>query len=122
MHDNVITIIIITIIGTHDISSISIASPYPGVIVVTGDIIDALSSIGIIIIVYPLTRCDDCNNYYNFFPYPLNQSVANFTVEGLPANRYGVSIFVTEENRLPYFRAAAIPKRISVKGTDSVIL
>lgn len=109
-----------TIAGTHDISSISIVSPYPGVVMVTGDIINELSSIGILIIVYSLT--DDSNTYYKFIPYPLNQSGANFTFEGLSADRYGVSIFVTEKNGLPYNRAAATPKRISVKGIDDYIL
>ena len=103
-----------TIIGTHDISSISIVSPYPGVVMVTGDIIDQLSSIGILIITYSLT--DDSSSYYNLFPYQLDQSGATFTVESLPADRYGVSIFVTETSGLPYNRAAASPKRINVKG------
>lgn len=87
---------------------------------VTGDVIDTLSSIGILIIVYSLT--DDCNTYYNYFPYPLSLLGASFTVEGLPTNRYGVSIFVTEENGLPYFRAAATPRKISVEGIDSIAI
>ena len=87
---------------------------------VTGDVIDTLSSIGILIIVYSLT--DDYNSYYNYLPYPLSLSGASFTVEGLPANRYGVSIFVTEENGLPYFRAAATPRKIDVEGIDSIAI
>ena len=87
---------------------------------VTGDVTDTLSSIGILIIIYSLT--DDCNSYYNYFSYPLSLSGASFTVEGLPANRYGVSIFVTEENGLPYFRAAATPRKIDVEGIDSIAI
>ena len=100
-----------TILGTYDISSISIISPYPGVVMVTGDIIDQLSSIEILIITYSLT--DDSNSYYNFFPYRIG---ATFTVEALPADRYGVSVFVTETSGLPCNRAAASPKRINVEG------
>ena len=103
-------------IGTHDISNILITSSYPGVITVTGNIINKLSSIGILTIVYSLT--DDFSTYYNFSPYPSIQFGANFTVEGLPADRYGVSIFVIKENGLPYNRAAATPKTISIKGID----
>ena len=85
---------------------------------VTGNIINKLSSIGILVIAYSLT--DDSNTYYNFSPYPpsIQFGANNFTVEGLPADRYAVSIFVIKENGLPYNRAAATPKRINVKGID----
>ena len=99
-------------IGTHDISSISVFSPNPAVIMVTGDIVEGSSLVEILIIVYSLI--DDFKSYYN--PYQLNLFGTNFTIEGLPTDSYGVSVFVIETSGLPYNRAAATPKRIDIEG------
>ena len=105
-----------TTIGTHDISSISVSSPHPGIVLVSGDIIDEAPSIGILVIIYSLTN--DSKIYYNTFPYPLNELGANFVIEGLPADKYGVSVFVTEKSGLPHIinRAATTPKSVYVEG------
>ena len=65
---------------------------------VNGDIIEGSSPVEILIIVYSLT--DDSKSYY--ISYQLTLFGTNFTIEGLPTDSYGISVFVIETSGLPY--------------------
>ena len=107
--------------GTHDFYNIAVASPSnSGVVGVTGNIIDGSSSIGILIIVYPLMN--DSNVHYHFVKYTdMPQPLMYTTIIGLPADEYKVVVFVMEEDGTPFCRAAATPRTIQING-KSVLL
>ena len=81
---------------------------------VTGNILNGSPSIGGLLIVYSLT--DDSNIHYNFAPSisDHDQRRVNSTIEELPNDEYKVSVFVLEENGLPFHRVAASPKFVLI--------
>ena len=74
---------------------------------VTGDFINGSTATGLLIMVYSLTDDSDVNYIYNSYEQSI---VASMT--GLTGSQYGVSVFVVEENGLPFSRVAAIPNLI----------
>ena len=82
---------------------------------VTGDVINGSSSIGILIIAYLLT--DDSSAHYHFIEHTDVQQPRMYpVVMGLIENQYEVVIFVMEENGIPFHRATATPKTIQIDG------
>ena len=102
------------LLGTHDIHNISVTSPNPGVVVVTGSLINGSSMTGILIIVYSVM--DDSSVHYNLFLHGAKQSDVEAVVKGLPGGQYEVSIFVMRESGLPLNRTAARPKAVWING------
>lgn len=79
---------------------------------------------GILIIVYPLDHIN-LNVYYFEAPETIITNTITTTVAGLSVGQYGVSVFVLDENGLPFNRSASVPKRILVqnkKGQSSACM
>ena len=89
------------VLGTHDIQNISVKSPHPGGVRVTGDFIDGSTAVGALFIVYSI----------NSTLYHLVERMDKLeaVVSGLPRGEYYMSVFVVEENGEPFRRAATTP-------------
>ena len=94
--------------GTHDIQNISVTSPQPGDVRVTGDFIDGSTATGLLIIIYSLTN--DTNVHY----------IVGGHNSGLAGGEYKTSVFVVEENGLPFERVATSPKLVAVETSKIV--
>lgn len=99
------------VIGTHDIQNVSVSSYGPGEIRLTGDFISGSSAIGTLVIVYSLNN--NSNIHYQFvsrsdFTMPVT------TVNGLLSGHYIATVFVMEDNGLPFNRSATKPRNVSV--------
>ena len=77
----------------------------PGEIGVTGSFINGSTATAILVIVY-----SDSDVYYIFS----SPSEEETNVRGLPSGLYNVSVFVVEENGLPFNRSATTPRSVSV--------
>ena len=75
---------------------------------------------GALIMVYSLTN--DTNVLYIFAPrvYKINQ--INSSIIGLTNHEYRVSVFVIQENQLPFHRVAVLPRSIRVNVIRGMIL
>ena len=94
--------------GTHELQNITISSPLPGEIKISGCFIRGSNAVGALVIVYSSRRV-----YYSFST-PLNQCVVVAKVSGLSRGHYQVSIFVVEEGGLPFNRSAIVPQNITI--------
>ena len=104
------------LVGTHDLHNISVHSPSPGVVEVTGYLVDESSTVGILIIVYSVT--EDIHVYYNFVPHePELVELRVYAVAmGLPDGQYEVAVYVMEESGLPFSRSAARSESVWING------
>ena len=91
-------------LGTHDIQNISVSSPLPGQVRVTGDFIEGSTANGVLIIVY--SQSNDSDIHYKSSEWEGQSAEAN--VDRLIGSQYGVSVFVLEDG-LPFSRAATLP-------------
>ena len=90
---------------------------------VTGDVINGSSSIGILIIVYSLT--DDSNTHYHFIKHTDVQQPRMYPVVmwlSIPGDEYKVAVFVMEEDGAPFHRAAATPRTVQIDGNYECIV
>ena len=96
--------------GTHDFQNVCVSSSSPGEISITGNFIDGSTANSILVIIY-----SDSRSSYMFSP-PSNEEEKLMTrVTGLPSGQYNVSVFVVEENGLPFERSATKPRNVSVR-------
>ena len=79
----------------------------PGGVTVAGDFISGSLAIGILAIVY----ANDLNIQYEFIP---RSEIPMAFVTSLPDGRYDVSVFVVEENGLPFRRSVTVPRNVSL--------
>ena len=99
--------------GTHDFQSVIVNSISPGEISVTGNFINGSTASVVLVIVYSDSRSSDV--YYMFSP-PSNEEKKLMTrVSGLPSGLSNVSVFVVEENGLPFERSATTPRNILIR-------
>ena len=103
----------ITFPGTHDIQNISVTSPQPGEVRVTGDFIDGSTATGLLIIIYSLTNDSDVHYIAGGSTSQQPRNV-HVSVPGLAGGEYSISVFVVEENGLPFERVATSPKLVAV--------
>ena len=100
--------------GTHDIQNISVSSPIPGRVRVTGDFIQGSTATGVLVIIYSQSNDSD-THYVNSEYHGQNTEI---TVDGLTSgSQYGVSIFVLE-NGLPFSRVATLPQTLYTNITQ----
>ena len=76
----------------------------------TGDFIDGSTATGLLIIIYSLTN--DSDVHY----------IAGGHNSGLADSEYSISVFVVEENGLPFERVATSPKLVAVETSKIVLL
>ena len=100
-------------VGTHDIQNISVSSPLPGQVRVTGDFIEGSTATGVLLIIY--ARANDSNVHYI-----LSNTTQNIDarVAGLTGTEYEVSTYALE-NGLPFPRAVGLPQLVSVNTGDN---
>ena len=108
-------------LGTHDVYDITVSSPLPGVVMVTGDVVVGSTSTGILAIIY--SSHSDFNVSYRSVPHNSTQpGVYSVGVE-LPSDQYEVAVFVVEESGEPFLRAASRPKPVLInRKKESTIL
>ena len=104
--------------GTHDFQNITVNSISTGEIRVTGYFINNSAANAIFVIVYSNSCKDDSNVYYMFSPHSIEEKLVT-NVRGLPSGQYNVSVFVVEENGLPFNRSATTPRNVSVVSGQS---
>ena len=102
------------LLGTHDIYNISVTSPSPGEVRVTGYLIDGSSTIGILVVVYSVTE-DSCV-HYKFVPHDTKQHEVYAVMMGPSNGLYKVTVYVMEESGLPFQRAAGRPRSVWING------
>ena len=99
--------------GTHDIQNISVSSPQPGEVSVTGDFIDGSTAIGVLaVIVY-----NEPEIIYLLVERRSN-IILHFddTIQGVVGGEHSISFFVVEESGLPFSRTASMPKTVVVEN------
>ena len=94
--------------GTHDFWNISI-SPFSGAVRVTGRYIEGSPATGVLVIV-----SGDSDSYYHIATRD-GSDIQEATVTGIAGGEYSVSVFVVEENGLPFERAANLPSPLSME-------
>ena len=73
----------------------------------TGDFIPGSSAIGILIVVYSADNDSTTTKYHFMHRSNLRRTIA---MTNLPRGQYKVSVFVMEENGLPFSRSATTPR------------
>ena len=99
--------------GTHEVQNISVSSPLPGQVRVTGDFVQGSVATGALVIVY--SQSDDSDIYYQSSEH--DDQHMEITVNELTGGQYGVSVFVLE-NGLPFSRAASLPWMLYINTTQ----
>ena len=91
----------------------------------TGDFIDGSTATGLLIIIYSLRLTNDSDVHYisEDTGSMLQQSKSvDINVTGLAVGEYSISVFVVEENGLPFERVAISPKLVVVETSKIVLL
>jgi hypothetical protein len=97
--------------GTHDIQNIFVSSSSAGEISVTGNFVNGSTATAMLVIVYS----DRFSEVYYMSSPPSSQEGRVMTnIGGLPFGSYKASVFVVEENGLPFNRSATTPRSVSV--------
>ena len=91
------------------------SSPSSGLIRVTGDFINGSSSTSVLVIVYSLTTDNHNGVYYTISSLFTEGETLVTNIGGLASGPYNVSVFVLEENGLPFNRSASTPRSVLVK-------
>ena len=96
--------------GTHDVQHISVSSPHPGSITVTGNLVNNTNATGVLIVV---SNSSDVQ-YIVDSPADLN---VNVTLNVSTGGEYSVSVFALE-NGQPFPRVAALPRCVLVNRSN----
>ena len=89
-----------------------ISSSNPGQVRITGDFIDGATATGLLVIAYSLMN--DSDIHYQGHTIGEHEQMFDTVIEELTGGGYGVSVFVVEEDGLPYERVVTQPKVVSV--------
>ena len=100
--------------GTHDLQNISVSSPFPGQVRVTGDFIEGSTAIG-----YMTVTLSSSELHYHMVPRVGKQHVIESVLSGFAGGQYSISLFVIGENGLPFERVATTPRVTSVNDSTS---
>ena len=100
-------------LGTHDVQHVSIVSPLPNILKITGAFIRGSTSIGVLAVMVPIdTQLDPI---YRFIT---RESTTSLGVEDnrVPGGDYSISVFVVEESGLPFTRTVSAPINVTARG------
>ena len=75
----------------------------------TGDFIPGSSAIGILIVIYWADNDSNMIKYHFVHRSNIRRTIA---MTNLPRGQYKVSVFVVEENGLPFSRSATTPRNL----------
>ena len=106
----------IIFIGTHDIQNISVSSPQPGEIRVTGYFIQGSTASGVLVAI--LTRSEI---YFHLLSRIRGQPHLEGTISNVVGGQHNVSVFVVEENGLPFSRTASVPEVVFIKNSKQYL-
>ena len=105
-------------LGTHEIHNISVNnSPQPGEVRVTGNFIDGSTATGVLVIVI-----GDSEVIYHNASRDGTDKIKETFITGLAGGEYSISVFVVEENGLPFERVATSPKLVAVETSKIVLI
>ena len=105
--------------GTHDIQNISVSSPQPGEVRVTGDFIDGSTATGVLAVIIT----NESEIFYHFIERESNVVAFDGTIQGVVGGEQNISFFVVEESGLPFNRTASMPKIVTVEnGKNNAIV
>ena len=101
-----------SMVGTHDIQNISVTSPQPGEVRVTGDFIYGSTATGLLTIVISTSEI-----FYHLIERGSDQLHIEGSIQGVVGGEHSISFFVVEESGLPFNRTASTPKVVSVENS-----
>ena len=96
--------------GTHDIQNMSINSPHPGVIRLTGNFISGSKATGVLAVIVLSTS----KILYHFIQRESSGLHVDDKIANVVGGDHVISIFIVEENGLPFNRTASTPRAVSV--------
>ena len=99
-------------VGTHDIQNISVSSPQPGDVRVTGNYINGSMATGLLLVLYSLTNDSDIHYVIDSF----KQSI-DINVTGLTGTQYGISTFALDNDQI-FPRVVALPEYVTVHSNE----
>lgn len=103
--------------GTHDIQDVSITSPLPSKIRMTGYFIKGSTATGVMVAIPNASEIK-----FHLLVRDRNQLELDDTVSNVEGGQHSVSTFVVDENGLPVNRAATMPQTVMVeKGSYQII-
>ena len=89
------------------------SSPSPGLIRVTGNFVNSSSATSVLIVIYSTDNCNDV--YYTISSLSTEGETLVTNISSLVSGPYNVSVFVLEENGLPFIRSASTPRSVLVE-------
>ena len=93
----------------------------PSEVRVTGNFIDGLTVTEVLLIIYSLTNDYDVH-YITGGSTSQQPRNVHVIVPGLAGGEFGISVFVVEENGLPFERVATSPKLVAVETSKIVLI
>ena len=103
-------------VGTHDIQNISVSSPQPGEVRVTGDFINESTVTGVLAVIITESQI-----FYNVVERGSNEQQFDDTIQGVVGGEHSISFFVVEESGLPFNRTASTPKVVTVENGKTML-
>ena len=103
--------------GTHDIQNISVSSPQPGEVRVTGDFINRSIATGVLAVIITESQI-----FYHFVERGRNVEAFNDTIQGVVGGEHSISFFVVEESGLPFNWTASMPKVVTVENGKNIAI
>ena len=100
--------------GTYDIQGISVISSSSGEIRVTSEFIQGSTAIGILIAIITTSTFGISQAYFYVLTRRSDQLHLQGIISNLVAGDLKVSVFIVEEDGLPFNRTAMIPQVVSV--------
>ena len=103
--------------GTHDIQNISVSSPQPGEVRVTGDFINGSTATGVLAVIITESEI-----FYDVVERGSNEQQFDGTILRVVGGEHSISFFVVEESGLPFNRTASMPKVVTVENGNSMAI
>ena len=104
-----------TYVGTHDIQNISVSSPQPGEIRMTGNFINGSTATGVLAVIITESQI-----FYHVVEQGSNEQQLDGTILCVVGGEHSISFFVVEESGLPFNRTASMPKVVTVENGKSM--
>ena len=98
--------------GTHDVQNVSVFSPHPGEIRVTGDFVERSNATAALLVVYS-TSSNNSDTIYHVVSCNWLGGKINVTFNASTGGSYKVSVFALENGR-PFPRVVAFPRPVHV--------
>ena len=107
-------IILLSSLGTHDFRNVSISSHQAGEVIVTGSFTSDSTASGVVVIIG-----SNSNVYYHMSKRD-REDTQETVISGIAGGNYSVSIFVVEDNGLPFETVATTPSALSVEKSNLI--